>query len=393
MAPTAVAVQPLGPIEACPRKWALGHAQYPDVWDGRGYPDRPAIGAIAGRVAHLAIEKITQVLDDGQPPTFEAAVGHLRALGGISQVIGLCTADELVRLRRNPRSRNRCDALAVELQRRIPDLRLIVQSALNRALEPTDLQAPPQKRTAHGRTALGYGYHPEVELLPANLNWVGYADAIRLTESACEIIDYKTGSPSPVHEEQLRIYALLWARDLTANPQHRLATRLAVVYSASTHEAVAPNPAELAALETALKARSEAARDAVAGPVPLANVAADQCRYCDVKHLCRDYWSARGQSELADVTPPRLRSIQGVLTGTRSEAVAEMTVELDPYLATGTAVIVTRLDHHRVTLGQRVRLIDVQVIEDPDTGSSIVALSALSEIYVVAPGEVSRAES
>lgn len=383
--PTRFSHSAIVDIETCPRRWALAHADYPNLWSGKGYPRRANVAALSGRVAHLALERISQAIREADTPTFAGAAIQLRALGGISRVLAECASAEITRLDDNPRSRDRALALESELDRRLPELRLVVQSALNRALTGVAASPTPDRYGVSGRKALAFGYHSEVELTPDGMAWVGYADAIRLTEDACEIIDYKTGEPSPSHDDQVRLYALLWARDSVVNPTSRLATRLVLVYPGTVREVDAPTLADLELLEHEMRERAAAAEVELLRSPPRANVTPDGCRFCDVKQLCHDYWTSVGQSHLHALPEPWARSVQVVVTGHRGDSVTVLAVEYDPYLAPGTEAVVTRLQSKARALGQRLRLLDVRVVDDPDAGGVVVSLGPQSEVFLVPP--------
>lgn len=340
---------------------------------------------MSGRVAHLALERISQAIREADTPTSAGAAIQLRALGGISRVLAECASAEISRLDDNPRSRDRALVLESELDRRIPELRLVVQSALNRALTGVAASPTPNRYGVSGRGALGFGYHSEVEMTPNGMAWVGYADAIRLTEDACEIIDYKTGEPSPSHDDQVRLYALLWARDSVVNPTSRLATRLVLVYPGAVREVDAPTLADLEVLEHEMRERAAAAEAELLRSPPRANVTPDGCRFCDVKQLCQDYWTSVGQSHLHVLPEPWARSVQGVVTAHRGDSVTVIAVEFDPYLAPGTEAVVTRLQSKARAPGQRLRLLDVRVVDDPDAGGVVLSLGPQSEVFLVPP--------
>lgn len=383
--PTRLSHSAIVEIETCPRRWALTNADYSNLWSGRGYPRRANVAALSGRVAHLALERISQAIREADAPTFAGAAIQLRALGGISQVLADCASVEISRLDENPRARDRAAVLASELDRRIPELRLVVQSALNRALTGVAASPTPGHYGLSGRKELGFGYHSEVELTPHGMGWIGFADAIRLTQDECEIIDYKTGEQSPSHDEQVRLYALLWARDTVVNPTSRLATRLVLVYPGIVREVDAPTHSDLELLERQLRDRSAAADLDLLRSPPMANVTPDTCKFCDVKQLCQDYWTPVGQSHLDVLPEPWARSVQGVVRSHRGDSVTVIEVELDPYLAPGTEAVVTRLESSARTLGQRLRLLDVRVVDDPEAGGVVVNLGPKSEIFLVPP--------
>ena len=49
-APSWMSFSTLSELETCPRRWALNHANYPNVWDGRGYPQPLRFALLEGRI-------------------------------------------------------------------------------------------------------------------------------------------------------------------------------------------------------------------------------------------------------------------------------------------------------------------------------------------------------
>src|SRR5262249_50425717 len=101
--PHEMTVTTLTEIEGCPRKWSLRTAEYPELWDGRGYPPRFQLNALAGTVVHLALEMITTALVRARCPSVEdaAAPQVLKALGGYTKVVNVCIERVLGRFGRN----------------------------------------------------------------------------------------------------------------------------------------------------------------------------------------------------------------------------------------------------------------------------------------------------
>jgi hypothetical protein len=118
---------------------------------------------------------------------------------------------------------------------------------------------------------------------------------LSISEDDCAITDFKTGERSERHELQVRIYALLWARDNELNPSGRRATRLVLSYSQGEHDVTGLDDVrEENALAADLKTRTAAVRQALQSPEPKANVSEENCRSCEVRHLCNEYWGAIG---------------------------------------------------------------------------------------------------
>jgi hypothetical protein len=225
------------------------------------------------------------------------------------------------------------------------------------------------------------GFHTEVKLVADELGWVGFADAIVLSETRCEILDYKTGHPAPGYMDQLRVYALLWARDSVVNPSGRLATRLGLIYPWGVEEVPSPSTRELAELESELLARSSAARAAVGQPEPFANLGS-ACEYCAVRHLCGPYWTVEGQRMIREQREPAIRSMQVLAVGRRADGVFDARVEFDPYLASGTPLVVAT-DRPIPQAGTSLRLLDVRVSAPPAGGGLTVTDTAWSEVFEV----------
>src|ERR1700733_1976119 len=70
-APADMSVSTHAEIEECPRRWALGAADYPELWTGRGYPRKLQVAALAGSVVHLALEIIVKQLAQAGVPSTE----------------------------------------------------------------------------------------------------------------------------------------------------------------------------------------------------------------------------------------------------------------------------------------------------------------------------------
>ena len=372
-------------LEACARRWSLSHADYSSSIGRSGYPQRPRKATLLGQVSHMALQAITDSLQavGCMGPQDPGVVLALKGLGGISRVVERQGEDLLDQLATNPRAEPIMDRLRLDLHRGLPAIRQVVQGSLQRIF---GISETPNGREKHpsgmGRQPLQSGFHSEVMLAPAALPWVGWADAIKLSSEACEILDYKTGGEDPRHVEQLRIYALLWARDEQLNPHGRLATHLTIVYSGTTRPVEIPDTAALTNLERELRSRESAVKRTLTTEPPPASVSADNCRYCAVKHLCHDHWTQDARQFLQD-GEASLRSLQIEIIKAVGIRSWEAVVEVDPYLEAGRQVLV--LTHKPMSLqkGMKLRLIDARV--DSAEEPALVHLFSTSELYVL-PG-------
>lgn len=358
----------LSELEACPRRWALSAAEYPHVWEHRGYPRAPQPAALEGTIVHLAIKKIAHAFAERGCPSLldEGAISTLKELGGFTAIVVDCVDRALRPYEGNPRAAPTLEGSRRRLSARVPELRSRVQRLLSR-LRPEPRAASPGGPSAHpegeSRHQLAHGTHAEIELRVPELSWHGIADLLTLSTTSCEIRDFKTGTPKQEHEIQLRTYALLWARDRDLNPSGRLADRLVLSYDERDVEAPAPRPNALRSLEDELRERTAAALAAVQRDPPEARPSPENCAYCTVRHLCEEYWQSHvphgGGREPRE---PQFADLQLKLSGRHGPTSWDGIVESPSDLKADRPILL-RTSNLRFDLqpGQRIRLLNVHV--------------------------------
>jgi len=214
-------------------------------------------------------------------------------LGGYSRVITAEMDKWLLRCDSNPRLAKRKFSIQQRLERLLPEMRLALQKVLMRthwSAGITEGRTPRRK----GNEMLGLGVHFEVGLLHPGLKWKGFADMVEIGPSGdVTITDFKTGRPKDADEQQVLVYALLWARDSNKNPTGRLASRLLICYPDHTRTVVSPSAAGLHGIEAKLAESSNSIRQVFKILPPPANLSVETCPTCDVRHLCDEYWTER----------------------------------------------------------------------------------------------------
>jgi hypothetical protein len=304
--PTAPAVWSFSSIaqaRACPRQWALMNGKYPAVWDGRGYPPKPSESALVGQVLHSCLEEVVwsfkrlNCLSARDPRSVEA----LRSCGGYSTLIRKAIERVLDPMRENPRMSHRVDDLRESLVRRSSELRSRVQMLVSKVdLGPHQGEASVEPfRTSSYGGELGPGSYAELRLTALSLRMTGVADLVRVTEEACQIFDYKSGSEHDHHETQLHTYQTLWTHDTARNSSGRSVDRMEIIYPARTRSVRPLGESEMDIFAASLRRQVADADGAVTARPPEAIVTSDNCEFCPVRHLCDDYW----ESELVAVLP------------------------------------------------------------------------------------------
>lgn len=386
--PTEMTITTLAEIEACPRRWALGAANYPGLWTGRGYPPRFQRSTLAGTVVHLVLEAITKGLVRAGCPSIQdpTAPQVMKDLGGYTKVVNDSIDQVLARLAHSPRAARILEFAARSLRAQVPDLRMRAQAMLCRMRLPQGTTAQGGGHVSKSRKRLNMGVFPEIEFRAPQIGWKGKADLLVISPAACEIADFKTGAKDEGHRFQLWVYALLWSLDVDLNPDHRLADRLILGYTGETVQVVVPTEAELAELERHLIARRAAAHQAVSEFPPEAKPGPENCKYCSVRQLCDKYWTTETQSRMAE-QPGDQRFADFEVTVLRRHGPSSwdvaVTLSRDP-LAGKPAMLRTG-GGEVFPSGARLRILDAAVAVDIESEAqpTIITTGTLSETYAV----------
>lgn len=367
----------------CPRRWALGRATYPAIWDRPGYPPRPILPALVGDIVHGSLDVILRALHERGCASISdpSAVEVIKDLGGYSALIERLITGQVERLEANPRMAPRVASLRTTLRSRVPEIRRRVQATIARApLIPPSLAAPSTASIPTAiRAPLGRGTHPEVPLQAPELRLVGRADLITIADDSCAIVDYKTGAPDEHHAEQLRMYALLWARDAELNPEGLPVSALTLSYATHDEQVGPLESGELEALAQELVARIGAVEDELRLRPPPARPTEPMCRLCSVRHLCEDYWN---QIAGAGTTAGSRDFVDQQGTIVSRNGPRSWLIEVQPR---GARILLrTPTEDPGFKLGDNIRLLDVLFSHDEDSGDVAITITQASEIFQLA---------
>lgn len=376
--------------ESCPMRAALRSATYPDVWSRRGYPPRLRLGMMLGQVLHSAIRTLgAELARHGCSSILDPrAVDLLKHLGGFTQILRQSADRTFADQSHNPRSLSSRMALIDAVQNRLPELREQLQAVLTR-LQFDRTSTNRNEQATHSLGSSNY----EVELRASTLGWIGVADYIGLSDRSCEIVDFKSGSPDEDHKLQILVYALLWARDQRVNPSGRRATKLTVSYETEEVDVPAPSENELQQLESEIKKRTDEVNHAFNLSPPDARPSLDNCRFCDVRHLCNSYWVPKTQQQLAeqDRTSADFSDVEAKIISQQSAkcwkgfVISSRLLPSDTPIVLRTPISDNTLDGVLLsrTSGQ-VRILDARIMKGASKDSiTTITVSGLSEWFAV----------
>jgi hypothetical protein len=385
--PSSMTVTTLREIETCPRRWALNAASYPLLWDGYGYPPRVQVGRLSGTVVHRALEQITRGLIRQGCPSLQdpAAFQIIKTLGGYSKIIGSCMDEVLSMLVNNPRAARISEYADRSLRSQMGELRTQVQTMLSRIRIPQSSPAIPAKAAPGiGRRPLVRGAYAEVDVRAPAIAWKGRIDLLVIEADNCEITDFKTGQRDDTHQFQVSVYALLWNRDHELNPAQRRINHLYIAYANESVEYPSPSPAELAVLEQEITSRGESARRAIGLVPPEARPTKDSCRFCNVRHLCPEYWAALSRGRFSEEDPaPKFSDAQITITANHGPSSWDAQVDFSLAYIAGMRAIVRTNGDITFQSGDRVRVLDVAISFEPEGPNPpvILTIGSLTEIY------------
>ncbi|RJX20734.1 MAG: hypothetical protein C4575_05770 [Desulforudis sp.] len=380
----------LSEIESCPRRWALGAAHYPEIWEGRGYPQSVQPSTAAGSVVHLALETIMKgLVSAGCASVQDPAVFNvMKSLGGYTTIINKCADQVLGRFADNPRAQGLLESVSRFLRSQAPDLRTRTQNMFSRIrlLPEAVPRAKSKESRARNLGPLTMGVFPEVGLRANKIHWRGRADLLVLSPERCEITDFKTGVQHENHKLQLQIYALLWSRDTELNPTRRLADRLVLAYENGEVEVAAPSYEEIDSIEDIIVARDEGARKAASQSPPEARPGIDHCPCCGVRQLCSEYWTAKTQRMINEPhVDARFGDIELTVTGRHGPSSWDARVQLSSNIQDGKSAVLRTKEGVDFQVGARLRVLGAAIVLDAEDRQqpAVITLGAASEVYVV----------
>lgn len=377
-------------VEACPRRYALARATYPDLWDGRGYPSLPSTPALFGDVVHGALEVVVKALAEAgvESPQAVEATMVLRDLGGLTSVVEEMVTKKLAPLEGNPRlDLDRRRRIARELRAQTPDARVQVQTYLSRTVFAPRPSGSSSMRDgsaaarggASTRRALGEGSHAEAVLVAEELRLLGRIDLLTIAGESVDIADYKTGVEAPGHHEQLRLYALLWDADRQSNPARLATASLTAAYRDRDVDVPVPSSEDLDALRVSLSAQIERADAELRLGVPTPLPSPANCEWCAVRHLCAAYWEGvtRELTAIGDGEWFDYEGRIGKQNGQRSWWVVDPETGIDQLLLRTTS------STPPFAPGDHVRLLGLRYELDPEAHTPVALLTASSEVFQV----------
>jgi hypothetical protein len=390
-------------IEACPRRWSLNSASYPEIWSRRGYPPKIYLAPLAGQIIHAALEIITNALNRAGciSVTDEHFVRVMRELGGYTKIIEETSKSICNNLQENPRFTDKSNYISTKLRASVPALREQLQILTGKlrlqGVFVTSVASESQSNRGGVRSALSNGTYSEIEVRIDPLRWRGFIDALILSDASCELVDYKTGVFKSEHEEQVRLYSLLWARDAQLNPIGRIADCLTLAYSTTDVAVEPPTNSQLDALEQEIISRTKIALGLVRQTPPPALPNINNCGYCPVRQLCDDYWTPRVQQTLAQEVMRELPAAGEHLIDLEVDNFEQQTplswsavVLLCRALPVHSQVLIrlsesTSLPQNIFSKYTRIRILDALLINQPEDDVTIASihLTKMSEAFIV----------
>jgi PD-(D/E)XK nuclease superfamily len=390
-------------LEACPRRWSLHSALYPEMWSHKGYPPKAHLAALEGQIIHSALEAIGNALNDAGCLSVadEHFVGIMRELGGYSKIIEKTIKNLCDNFQDNPRFARKFSYISTRLQSSVPALReqlqvLTAKLRLQAGLDATTVRGS-QKTRGAPRSALRNATYSEVELRVERLRWRGFVDVLSLSDTSSEIVDYKTGMPKAEHEEQVRVYSLLWARDEQLNPTGRTLDRLTLAYSTIDVAVEPPTTTQLDILEQQIVSRTTNALGLSRQSPPPAVPSIHNCGNCPVRQLCSDYWTPQVQKVLGEEVLDESPVTNEDFIDLEIESAKQQTplswsalVVLCRALPARSQILIrltepTPLLQNIFNSGIRIRILDALLISQPEEDAAIPSayLTQMSEAYIV----------
>lgn len=308
-----------------------------------------------------------------------SAVTALRQLGGYTEVLKTASEQVLSGLENNPRASPRMVHYRRHFSQRLPEMRRQTQALVAR-VDLASTAVGGAGRAEAGRSgiaedavapsALSDGIHSELQVSSKHLGFSGRMDMVKIAGRQVQITDFKTGAPTPHHMDQLRTYEILWEFRDHAETSELHVTHLSVAY-ADKEVAVDALPADaLAPAADELLARVGFAAEGVAMRPPEARPSEENCRYCQVRHLCDPYW-----------TWQHTRPIGSGLTDVAIEILASNGPKSWRYRSKDEEGLLRAEEGSAFRPGDRYRLLAAYRKPPEDDSMAILSMTSTSEVF------------
>lgn len=341
--PSKLSFSALLEIEKCPRQWVLARANYPEIWGYKGFPPHINLSSINGQAIHRALGTVIMAFSKhhcisvNDPKT----ISVLKQLGGYTNILQESLGNITENYRDNPRFERNKNYFINKLQEDIPRLRPNLQCMLANLKPPFASYPSLIEKQNFMNDSLTPGSYLEIKIKPEEMGWVGIADLMNISDDFIEIVDFKTGGFHEEHILQIRIYCLLWTKDKILNPKARTVNKLTLCYSSGNVDVAVPSSIELGSLEKELSDRRQMALNAIKSDQPKA-IPNDHCQWCDVRHLCDDYWNQlmRKSKRISGLQNQKyFGDLQIRITKIRNLLTCEGTVEASEYLGSSSPIL------------------------------------------------------
>ncbi|MEW6732743.1 MAG: PD-(D/E)XK nuclease family protein [Acidobacteriota bacterium] len=275
-------------IRNCPRRWQLIHSKWGEY---DRFPERPHPSAIEGQIVHEALDRLARAVGRyGYPPIgspmFQAAVESCGFWEFFSKQIDEWNACFAVHthigpsyvLQTNPRYLAN-QAICLFRER--------YQSRQSHSISEKSLLATTDTTNDSSLLSVLHkkGALSEQRLEHPSLPLIGILDLVILDDTGFAIIiDFKTGMRKASHEEQLRLYALLWWR-----VTNELPIKTIVQYLDTSCEST-PSEIDLITIEEIMGKEIALTNEVLAQKPASARISQD-CLFCPVRPRCDEGWS------------------------------------------------------------------------------------------------------
>lgn len=350
--PPTFSFSSLQALRSCPRRWQLVHSSWGSL---SKFPERPQPAAIEGQIVHAALDLLARELGRrGRPPIGSPAFGAILERCAFWQFFAAQVDEWNRRLADHPRAGPRYVLRTPPRDLANQAVRLFrerYQPGVEQPFDTRDVESRAGPVGSASPLALlhAVGTISELRLEHPSLPVVGVLDLVALERNrSAVVVDFKTGACKPAHEEQVRLYGLLWWRATGTRPGK------AVVQYLDSARTLELTEAELLATEKSISKEIKKTKAALQAR-PASGSPGQECTWCPVRPRCEEGWA---WGERAPRAAPNGRSID-----------IEVTIASDP-TPTG-------------FLGARSKGDDVSIVFDAAVGRALPSLSAGDRFRIV----------
>jgi len=296
-------------FDSCPYKWYLLNSDY--GFAEKGYPVNINIYAFVGSVVHNCLNDILKYFKNKNCFDFD---NHkikqlLISKGGLTSIVKENVEKLIFTYKNNPRFCYILEEFKPNISKYNDDI-IHKLNVLFAKIKSNSKHEKIERNDKDKLFQLKSNIYTELVINNPEYKLKGVLDYVIVNDKGCIIIDFKTGEKNDNHLEQLKFYNMLWQYDIVYNKRKIPVKELKLLYSKDSLVIRGLNNEEIIELKNSYLNKINSINNNITDNNFPTILEEKKCAYCDVRHLCDEYWKNKKKTKYLEFTKSKYQDIE-----------------------------------------------------------------------------------